>query len=119
MNPKASVYFSKDYTILVDDCLQKSVLNYNRNVIFLESLDHHVHGDTVLMGTCAPWLKQLHKECQPSHLREYVNVNQIGQSPMTPSSYRTNLLLDGLRELAKNFRSYYVLLGMKLVIELE
>jgi len=41
VNPKDPLYFSKNNTILVDDSLQKSVLNKNGNGIFLESLDHH------------------------------------------------------------------------------
>jgi len=119
VNLEEPLYFSKDNTILVDDSLQKSVLNKNKNAIFLESWDRHIHGNKVLLETLSPWLKQLHEECQPDRQREFVDANQIGQFRMIPNSFRTDLLLDGLRESTRNFGSHYMLSRMNLVINLE
>lgn len=119
VNPEDPVYFSKDNTILVDDSPQKSVLNENGNGIFLESWNRYQRGDKLLMGTLAPWLKRLHEECPQGRLREYVDANRIGQSPVTSTSHRVDLLLDGFKEAARNFGSSFVLPGLNLVIEPE
>ena len=73
--PEDPQFFNDKNTILIDDSPQKSVLNENGNGIFLEKWIPHERGDNVLMGSLAPWLKRLHKECQPGCLREYVDEN--------------------------------------------
>ena len=89
-------------TILIDDSPQKGVLNENGNGLFLESWNRHRHGDKVLLESLAPWLKRLHEECPLGCLREYVNANRIGVSPVMATSYMGMELLVGLRDSAKN-----------------
>ena len=106
-------------TILIDDSPQKGVLNENGNGLFLKSWTRHQRRDKVLLESLAPWLKRLHEECPPGCLREYVNANQIGVSPVTATSYREMELLDGLKESAKNMGSKFFLPGLDLAIEPE
>ena len=52
-------------------------------------------------------------------LKEYVDANRIGESPVTPLSFRADDLLAGLERAAVNFGSRFVLPGMNLVIDRE
>ena len=119
LDPTDRSSFSKDNTLLIDDSPQKSVLNENRNAIFLESWDRSQRGDNFLMGSLAPWLKHLHEDCQLGPLKEFVEANRIGSPPVSPFSNGVEHLLDGLRKSAGNFRSRFILPGMGLVIEPE
>ena len=119
LDPDDPLSFNMENTILIDDSLQKGVLNENGNGLFLESWNHHRCGDKVLLESLAPWLKRLHEECPPGCLREYVNANRIGVSPVTATSYRGMELLVGLKESAKNMGSCFFLPGLSLAIEPE
>ncbi len=52
-------------------------------------------------------------------LRDYVNKNRIGQSPVSMSSYKADLLVNGFKESAQIMGARYVLRGLDLVIEPE
>jgi hypothetical protein len=75
----------KDNTLIIDDSPEKSVCNEAENAIFLESWSRSKRRDDFLMGSLAPWLRQLHSSCAPGRLRVYVEDNRIGRGPLQPS----------------------------------
>ena len=118
-DPDDPLSFNMENMILIDDSPQKGVLNENGNGLFLKSWTRHQRHDKVLLECLAPWLKRLHEECLPGCLRQYVNANRIGVSPVTATSYRGMELFDGLKESAKNMGSKFFLPGLDLAIEPE
>ena len=91
--------------------------NERGNAIFLKPWEHKLRGDNFLMGSLAPWLRQLQEGCDPGHLRQYVETNRIGVAPMTGFDHLMQDILKGMRESATNLGSRFELPGMNLVIE--
>ncbi len=90
--------FHNDNTLLIDDSPEKSVCNETGNAIFLESWSRSQRRDDVLMGTLAPWLRQLHSSCAPGQLRQYVERNRIGRGPLQPSDPLYSHIARGLAQ---------------------
>ena len=64
--------FSKENTLLIDYSPEKSVCNEIGNAIFLQPWEHRLRGDEFLMGSLVHWLRQLHEDCDPGPLQQYV-----------------------------------------------
>jgi len=116
-NPSETTSFNRDNTLLIDDSCEKSVCNERRNAIFLNSWTAGELDDDVLMGTLVPWLRQLHMDCIPGGLRDYVERNRIGHPPLPLNSRLHSYIVDGMRESAKNMGSRFELRGENYVID--
>ena len=112
-NSSGGVSFDKDNTLLVDDSPEKSVCNENGNAIFLQSWSRSQRGDDVLMGSLAPWLRQLHSSCAPGNLRQYVERNRIGRAPLHPSDPLYSHIVRGLAQSSSNFGCSYDFPGIR------
>ena len=109
--------FDVTNTIFIDDSLDKSVCNENRNAIFLETWSHTKRKDNVLMGDLLPWLQRLHSLCLEGGFLEYVNENRIGLNPLDHDDYYLQKIMEGMRDSAKVMGSRFQLPGIGLVIE--
>ena len=112
-NSSRGVSFDKDNTLLIDDSPEKSVCNENGNAIFLEPWSRSQRGDDVLMGTLAPWLRQLHSSCVPGNLRQYVERHRIGRGPLLPSDLLYSHIVRGLTQSSANFGCSYDFPGIR------
>ncbi len=111
-----SMSIDRDNTLLIDDSPEKSVCNENGNAIFLDPWTRHVENDDFLMEGLAPWLRHLHLSCEPGHLREYVERNRIGCSPLSPDDALLKYIIRGMTISAKNMGIHYELPGIGGVI---
>ncbi len=104
--------FDKDNTLLIDDSPEKSVCNENGNAIFLDSWTRHVEHDDFLMEVLLPWLRRLHLACGPGQLREFVDRNRIGCSPLAVDDPLLKYIIRGMTSSAKNLGFSYELRGV-------
>lgn len=118
-NPTGSILFTEDNTLLVDDSPEKSVCNHNGNAIFLETWTRQQRHDEFLMGSLAPWLRNLHLNCAPGSLREFVDHNRIGCPPLPASDPLLRHIISGMRESSASLGFRYELPGIGLVIDPE
>jgi NLI interacting factor-like phosphatase len=116
-NPSEGKSFGLENTLLIDDSPEKSVCNERGNAIFLDTWSHGQRRDNFLLGNLLPWLRRLDADCPQGHLREYVEANRIGKSPLEASNYYLEDMVEGMRESAKNLLSRFELPGIDLVIE--
>lgn len=116
-NVSGDTSFSPDNTLLIDDSPAKSICNENGNAIFLRTWNQHERQDDVLMGELLPWLRRLDSNCQPGHMRRYVEENRIGLNPLRPGDYHVKDIINGMRESSMNMGSRYRLPGIGVVIE--
>ena len=108
----ASSPFSNENTILINDSLEKSIYNETGNVIFLESWSRHLVENNFLLGTLAPWLSCLNMYCMLGKLRQYVDQNQIGSSPLATDDPLLLHLMQGMALSTKNVKIHYNVLGV-------
>jgi len=73
-NPSGSTSFDVDNTLLIDNSSEKNICDDPSNAIFLRMWSGQVDNNE-LMGIVAPWLRQLHKECRSTELRQYMKSN--------------------------------------------
>ena len=64
------------------------------------------------MDTLAPWLTRLNTQCMPEFLREYVDRNRIGCSPLAADDPLLLLMMRGMALSAKNVGVYYNVVGV-------
>lgn len=118
-NPCGSTTFTSDNTLLIDDSPEKSVCNESGNVLFLNTWTRMHTRDNFLMESLAPWLRNLHSNCAPGHLREYVDMNRIGCGPLPVSDPLHSHIVRGMRDSAAKFGFRYELPNIRLVVERE
>ena len=91
--------YKKNNTILIDDSLEKSILNNTGNVVFLKSWKHIMRNSTrdgYLTTDLGPWLERLHKEGR-GEVPRFVNNNHLGVNPLVPGDVLYDLVMDELR----------------------
>jgi hypothetical protein len=84
---------------LIDDSLEKSILNDAGNAVFLKSWKHTMNNsasDAYLTTDAGPWLERLHKEGH-GEVPTFVNSNRLGVNPLVPGDVLYDLVMDELR----------------------
>jgi hypothetical protein len=81
-----SPHLDGDNTLFIDDSPEKCVCNDSENCLFLHSWTPVAVTDDFLLHTLAPWLLQLHTDCNCEQLRNFVNRNRIGIRPLAADS---------------------------------
>jgi hypothetical protein len=91
--------YNKNNTILIDDSLEKSILNDAGNAVFLKSWKHTVKNstsDAYLTTDIGPCLERLHKEGH-GEVPMFVNSNRLGVNLLVPGDVLYDLIMDELR----------------------
>ena len=95
---KASRY-KENNTTLIDDSLEKSILNNIGSAIFLKPWKHIVKNcssDNYLWAEVVLWLERLHTEGW-GEVAQFVNRNYLGVNPLVPSDILYELVMNGLK----------------------
>ena len=107
-----STLLDQENTILIDDSPEKCVCNDRGNYLFLKTWSPIGSTDDFLMYMLAPWLLQLHDNCNRRLLRDYVNSNRIGVPSLATDSKELLHIAKGMTLLSKNVRAKYKILGV-------
>lgn len=115
-NPGERSSFNADNTLLIDDSPEKSICNEKGNALVLDTWTHEMRRNDTLMGELLPWLRGLTSDCQPGHLRDYVQANRIGSRPLLAGDHRFELLVGAMRQSAQNVGARFDVPAENLVI---
>ena len=81
-----STLLDQENIVLIDDSPEKCICNDRGNCLFLKIWNPLDSTNNFLMRTLAPWLLQLQDNCSRGQLRDFINSNQIGVSPLVAYS---------------------------------
>jgi hypothetical protein len=99
-------------TILIDDSPEKYVYNDSGNCLFLDTWNPLDASDDFLLCILVPWLLNIHKNCGPGQLRNFVNRERIGVRPLTKDCEVVLHIGKGMALSSKNVRAKYEVLGV-------
>ena len=116
-DPTLGTSFTADNMLLIDESPEKSVCNENGNAIFLDTWNHRIRRDNVLLGVLLPWLRRVHSKCPPGQLCSFVDANHIGQKPLSASDSTLKDMMPGMQMSVDEVGFRYELPGIGLVIE--
>jgi hypothetical protein len=97
-----SALLDQENTILIDDSPENYVCNDRGNCLFLKTWTLLDSTDDFLFHTLAPWLFQLHSNCNRGQLRDFVNSNRIGVPPLAADSKELLHIAKGMALSSKN-----------------
>jgi hypothetical protein len=99
-------------TILIDDSPEKCMCNDSGNCLFLDTWNPLDASDDFLLRILASWLFNVHKNCGPGQLRDFVNRERIGVRPLAKDCEVVLHIGKGMALSSKNVRAKYEVLGV-------
>jgi hypothetical protein len=99
-------------TILIDENPEKCMCNDTGNYLFLETWNPLDASEDFLLHTLAPWLLNVHKNCGPGQLRDFVNRERIGVRPLAKDCEVVLHIGKGMALSSKNVWAKYEVLGV-------
>jgi hypothetical protein len=95
--------YKKNNILLIDDSIEKNILNDIGNVVFLKSWKHTIKNSLTyayLSREPGPWLEKLYKRGE-GQVPEYVNENRLHVNPLVLGDTLYDYVMDGVKTVVK------------------